>query len=385
MSQTFAFPAAAGPPIADNGASRAALRARGLNHYFGEGELRKQVLFDNNLEVARGEIVIMTGPSGSGKTTLLTLIGGLRTVQEGSLEVLGHQLRDANLAKLVSVRRELGFIFQAHNLFQSLTAFQNVRMAAELFASFTPQQAQQRITELLTILGLGHRIHYKPDSLSGGQKQRVAVARALVHRPPLILADEPTAALDEKSGRDVVTLFQKFTREEQCTIIMVTHDNRILDVADRIVSMVDGQIKSNVLVRVAAQICEFLRNVPLFQRLTPKTLSEVADKVRQEKHPAGTAIVAQGDVGDKFYLIRRGSVEVRRTEKEGAESRLLTTLGEGQFFGETALITGETRNATVVAREETEFYTLGKEDFQAVIQASATFEEELRKAIFQRQ
>ena len=98
MSQTFAFPAAAGPPIADNGASRAALRARGLNHYFGEGELRKQVLFDNNLEVARGEIVIMTGPSGSGKTTLLTLIGGLRTVQEGSLEVLGHQLRDANLA-----------------------------------------------------------------------------------------------------------------------------------------------------------------------------------------------------------------------------------------------------------------------------------------------
>jgi putative ABC transport system ATP-binding protein len=358
-----------------------AVAVRNLNHYFGEGELRKQVLFDNNLEIARGEIVIMTGPSGSGKTTLLTLIGALRTVQEGSVAVLGHKLNGAPMRRLVRVRRELGFIFQAHNLFQSLTAFQNVRMAAELF-DFDAEKASQRIVDLLTILGLGHRIHYKPDSLSGGQKQRVAIARALVHRPPLILADEPTAALDEKSGRDVVTLFQRFTREENCTIIMVTHDNRILDVADRIVSMVDGHIKSNVLVRVAAQICEFLRNVPLFQRLTPQTLTQVADKVKTEKYPAGTVIVTQGDEGDKFYLIRRGVVDVTRSE--GGQSRLAATLGEGAFFGEAALLTGEPRNATVSAREETEVYTLGKEDFQAVIKASASFEEELRKALFQR-
>jgi putative ABC transport system ATP-binding protein len=358
------------------------IRVRGLNHYYGEGELRKQVLFDNNLEVARGEIVIMTGPSGSGKTTLLTLIGALRTVQEGNLEVLGNQLRGASMARLVQVRRGLGFIFQAHNLFQSLTAFQNVRMAAELF-NFAPDKAASRITELLTILGLGHRIHYKPDSLSGGQKQRVAIARALVHKPPLILADEPTAALDEKSGRDVVTLFQRFTREDHCTIIMVTHDNRILDVADRIVNMVDGRIKSNVLVKVAAEICGFLRNVSLFQRLTPGSITEVADKVTAEKYKSDKIIVAQGDPGDKFYVIRRGSVDVMRTE--GGQQRRLKSLGEGEFFGEAALLTGDPRNATVIAREDMEVYCLNKADFQAVVSASASFEEELRRALFQRQ
>ncbi len=372
---------AAAEPAGDAPAAAPAIRIRNVNYYFGEGDLRKQVLFDNNLEIAPGEIVIMTGPSGSGKTTLLTLIGALRTVQEGSVEVLGHQLRGAGMGKLVSVRRELGFIFQAHNLFQSLTAFRNVRMAAELF-SFTAEQAGKRITELLSILGLEQRIHYKPDSLSGGQKQRVAIARALVHRPRLILADEPTAALDEKSGRDVVTLFQRFTREDNCTILIVTHDNRILDVADRLVSMVDGHIKSNVLVHVSAEICEFLRHVPLFQHLTPRTLTEVADKMKLEKHAAGTRIVAQGAKGDKFYLIRRGSVEVLR-EADGA-SHSLATLGEGAFFGESALVTGEPRNASVIAREDTEVYTLDKDNFQAVIRESSTFDEEIRKAIFER-
>ncbi len=366
----------------DRSAGDAVIRVRNLNYYYGEGELRKQVLFDNHLEVSRGEIVIMTGPSGSGKTTLLTLIGALRSVQEGSLEVLGNQLRGAAMAELVRVRRKLGFIFQAHNLFESLTAFQNVRMAAELFG-FAADRTSRRIAELLTVLGLGHRIHYKPDSLSGGQKQRVAIARALVHQPPLILADEPTAALDEKSGRDVVTLFQRFTREDRSTIIMVTHDNRILDVADRIVNMVDGRIKSNVLVKVTAEICEFLRDVPIFQRLTPGSITAVADKVKSEKHGAGTVIVAQGDAGDKFYLVRRGVVDVKRTE--GAETRLVTSLGAGDYFGEAALLTGEPRNATVIAREDTEVYTLNKEDFQAVVKASASFEDELRKALFQRQ
>ena len=358
------------------------IRVSNLNYYYGEGELRKQVLFDNNIEVSRGEIVIMTGPSGSGKTTLLTLIGALRTVQEGSLEILGSQLRGATMSKLVRVRRKLGFIFQAHNLFQSLTAFQNVRMAAELF-NFAPDKTSRRITELLTVLGLGHRIHYKPDSLSGGQKQRVAIARALVHQPPLILADEPTAALDEKSGRDVATLFQRFTREDRCTIIMGTHDNRILDVADRIVNMVDGRIKSNVLVKVTAEICIFLSKVPLFQRLTPGSITEVADKVKSETHKAGTVIMTQGDEGDKFYLIRRGEVDVKRTE--GGETRLVQKLGEGGFFGEAALLTGDPRIATVIDREDTEVYTLNKADFQAVVKASASFEEELRRALFQRQ
>ena len=192
------------------------VRVENLNHFFGEGELRKQALFHNNLEVRRGEIVIMTGPSGSGKTTLLTLIGTLRTVQEGSLRVLGNELCGADRDLIGRLRQELGFIFQAHNLFESLTAYQNVNMAAEL-VGLDPMIADGRIKSLLTRLGLGERVHYKPKSLSGGQKQRVAIARGLVHKPKLILADEPTAALDEKSGREVVTLFQELARDEGCT------------------------------------------------------------------------------------------------------------------------------------------------------------------------
>ncbi|MGH7193751.1 MAG: ATP-binding cassette domain-containing protein, partial [Candidatus Saccharimonadales bacterium] len=203
-----------------------------MNHSFGQGELRKQVLFDNHLELARGEIVIMTGPSGSGKTTLLTLIGALRSIQDGSIRVLGRELKGLSSRQLVEVRRDVGFIFQAHNLFESLTAFQNVSMAMELKTS-DRRAIEQRVEELLSTLGLGQRVYYKPEALSGGQKQRVAIARALANEPKLILADEPTAALDRESGRDVVELLQKFAKEESCTVLMVTHDNRILDVADR--------------------------------------------------------------------------------------------------------------------------------------------------------
>jgi putative ABC transport system ATP-binding protein len=359
-----------------------AVRVRNLQHSFGEGELRKQVLFDNHLDVAAGEIVIMTGPSGSGKTTLLTLIGTLRTVQEGNLSVLGRELHGASAGRLIALRRELGFIFQAHNLFESLTALQNVKMALELFALDGGANAA-RGSEMLTRLGLGHRIHYKPSSLSGGQKQRVAIARGLAHKPKLILADEPTAALDEKSGRDVVTLFQELAKTENCTIIMVTHDNRILDVADRIVNLVDGRIHSNVLVKESALICEFLQACPVFSRLTPKTLSETADRMTLERFSAGAVITRQGDPGDKFYVIRSGRVDI--LVDSGAGSKVVATLGKGDFFGEAALLTGAPRNATVAAKEDLEVYALGNDDFQAVIRASATFEEELRKALFARQ
>lgn len=358
------------------------VRVEHLNHYFGEGELRKQALFDNCLEVRRGEIVIMTGPSGSGKTTLLTLIGTLRTVQEGSLKVLGNELCGADRDLIVRMRRELGFIFQAHNLFESLTAYQNVNMAAEL-VGLDPQIADGRIKSLLTRLGLGHRIHYKPKSLSGGQKQRVAIARGLVHKPKLILADEPTAALDEKSGREVVTLFQELARDEGCTIIMVTHDNRILDVADRIVNMVDGRIKSDVAVQETSVICEFLKKFPLFSDLTPNTLAEVADKMMVHEVEPGTVIIRQGDPGELFYLIRSGSVDV--LIDDGTQERKVAELKEGQYFGEAALITDEPRNATIVAREKCVFYALGKTDFRNVLETSATFEEELRQALFNRQ
>ena len=220
-----------------------AVQIRQLNYSFGMGDLTKQVLFDINLDLPRGQIVIMTGPSGSGKTTLLTLIGALRTTHEGSLQVLDQEVVGLSRRKLVGVRRNIGFIFQAHNLFESLTASQNVEMAVELKGEFDKKRALA--VEILEKLGLNDRVDYKPDSLSGGQKQRVAIARALVNQPPLILADEPTAALDKKSGRDVVTLMQKLAQEENRTILMVTHDNRILDVADRIINLVDGRLESD--------------------------------------------------------------------------------------------------------------------------------------------
>jgi putative ABC transport system ATP-binding protein len=220
-----------------------AVRVRNLDYYFGQGELRKQALFDLNVDFPKGQIVIITGPSGSGKTTFISLIGALRTPQHGSLQVLGRELVGLSKSALVDVRRNIGFIFQAHNLFASLTASQNVEMAVELTGDFKTKREQA--VAVLEQVGLGHRTDYKPESLSGGQKQRVAIARALVNKPQLILADEPTAALDKKSGRDVVTLFQKLAKEEDCTILMVTHDNRILDIADRIINLVDGRLETD--------------------------------------------------------------------------------------------------------------------------------------------
>jgi putative ABC transport system ATP-binding protein len=216
-----------------------------LNHYFGKGSLRKQILFNVSLEIQPGEIVLMTGPSGSGKTTLLTLMGGLRSPQEGSLKILGEELAGASTNQLVEVRRNIGYIFQAHNLLKCLTARQNVQMSLELHPQFSSEEAAAKSAAMLEAVGLGERVNYYPDSLSGGQKQRVAIARALVSHPKLVLADEPTAALDSKSGRDVVELMQRLAKEQGCTILMVTHDNRILDIADRIVHMEDGHLKSD--------------------------------------------------------------------------------------------------------------------------------------------
>ncbi|MGD1911268.1 MAG: DevA family ABC transporter ATP-binding protein [Rivularia sp. (in: cyanobacteria)] len=218
-----------------------------LNHYYGKGALKKQILYDINLDIYPGEIVIMTGPSGSGKTTLLSLIGGLRSVQEGSLKFLGEELYRANQKKLVSVRRNIGYIFQAHNLLEFLSARQNVQIAAELNKFNSQKEAITKSKSILRSVGLGYRIDYFPDNLSGGQKQRVAIARALVNNPPLVLADEPTAALDKQSGRDVVEIMQHLAKEQGTSILLVTHDSRILDIADRIINMEDGILNSEQL------------------------------------------------------------------------------------------------------------------------------------------
>jgi len=214
-----------------------------LNHSFGDGELKKQVLFDNELDLSRGEIVIMTGPSGSGKTTVLTLIGTLRTVQQGSVQVLDRELMGASPQELVAARREIGFIFQAHNLFGSLTAMQNVRMAMELFP-FTEAEIEDRATKLLTRLGLGHRLHYKPANLSGGQRQRVAIARALVNRPAILLADEPTGNLDSTTSEEIMRVFEGLAEQGQ-TVIMVTHEPDIAAHARRVIVLRDGRVASD--------------------------------------------------------------------------------------------------------------------------------------------
>ncbi|MGL6344877.1 MAG: DevA family ABC transporter ATP-binding protein, partial [Waterburya sp.] len=207
--------------------------------------LRKQALFDINLEIKTGEIVIMTGPSGSGKTTLLTLMGGLRSAQEGSLKILGQEIYNASKRQLTKLRRQIGYIFQANNLMTFLTAKENVRMSLELHNELLDEDLDTKAIAILEKVGLGDRVNYYPENLSGGQKQRVAIARALVSNPKIVLADEPTAALDKKSGRDVVELMQHLAKERGCTILLVTHDNRILDIADRIVYMEDGRLVQN--------------------------------------------------------------------------------------------------------------------------------------------
>jgi len=228
------------------------INIKNLDHYFGKGELRKQVLFKIDLEIERGEIVLMTGPSGSGKTTLLTLVSGLRSPQTGSCQILGKELCGASSAELVQARRNNGYIFQAHNLHGSLTASQNVQMGLEVQGKYSKSQMHELATKILKEVGLADRVDYYPDSLSGGQKQRVAIARALVAHPAIILADEPTAALDSKSGRDVVNLMQKLAREQGSTILLVTHDNRILDIADRIIHLEDGKLVNDSVREQAA-------------------------------------------------------------------------------------------------------------------------------------
>ncbi|MEA5505530.1 DevA family ABC transporter ATP-binding protein [Halotia wernerae UHCC 0503] len=217
---------------------------RDINHSFGKGSLRKQVLHNINLDIYPGEIVIMTGPSGSGKTTLLSLIGALRSCQQGSssLKVIGQELCNAKPNQLIATRRQIGYIFQGHHLLNSLTARQNVELSLELHNCLSGKAKQAKAVRILQAVGLGNQVNYYPENLSGGQKQRVAIARALVANPKIILADEPTASLDKKSGRDVVELMQNLAQEQGCTILLVTHDNRILDIALRIIYMEDGYL-----------------------------------------------------------------------------------------------------------------------------------------------
>lgn len=219
-----------------------AITIRDLNHWYGAGDLRRMVLRDLDLTVARGKTTFLMGPSGCGKTTLLTLIGALRSVMEGSVRVLGAELLGADEATMVATRRRIGFVFQHHNLHRSLTVLQNVRMGLEVKGEAGAHDTRERCLAVLEAVGIADHADKYQDQISGGQKQRAAVARALVGKPDLLLADEPTAALDSRTGREVIELIQNLAAGRGMTVLMVTHDNRILDIADRIVEMEDGGI-----------------------------------------------------------------------------------------------------------------------------------------------
>ena len=223
-----------------------AIQTQALDHFFGEGEARKQAIFDVNLEIERGKLTILMGPSGSGKTTLLTLMGCLWHVQSGSVTLLERELKGAGEAELVRLRRRLGFIFQAHNLHESLTATENVLMGLQVHGKGNAAKQMAAAHHMLRLVGLEDRLDYLPGNLSGGQKQRVAVARALVSNPDVIFADEPTAALDKVSGRNVVDMLKTMGRERGTTTVMVTHDNSILELADRIITLEEGRVVSDV-------------------------------------------------------------------------------------------------------------------------------------------
>lgn len=218
------------------------IQAKALNHWFGTGEARKQALFDIALTLPRGSFTALVGPSGSGKTTLLTLLGCLREVQDGSVRLFDQELLGAPETQLIALRRRLGFIFQAHNLHESLTALQNVMMGLQVHGRLDEAIVRRAAAHSLGLLGLAERLDYLPANLSGGQKQRVAIARALVGNPDIVMADEPTAALDRDSSANVIDILKRLGQARGTTTLMVTHDGRILDRADRILTLEDGRI-----------------------------------------------------------------------------------------------------------------------------------------------
>lgn len=219
-----------------------AVWAEGITKWFGEGDAKVQALRGLDLEIGMGELAMLVGPSGCGKTTLISIIAGLLDASDGELEVMGTRPKQLSTNEQILFRRKnLGFVFQQFNLLPTLTAAENV--AVPLFiAGADRHHAVEQASELLDDLGLGDRLSYLPSDLSGGQQQRVAIARALIHDPRLIVCDEPTSALDAKTGHMVMELFSELAVRPDRALIVVTHDNRILEFADTIANMEDGKV-----------------------------------------------------------------------------------------------------------------------------------------------
>lgn len=219
------------------------IAAQGIEMVFQSGAESFQALENVELKVQKGDIQLLMGPSGSGKTTLLSILAGILTPTAGSVYLLGNEITKLSPAKLAKFRLEnIGFIFQSFNLFPALTASQNVELVLNL-KGVKGRSARDQAQLLLEQVGLGDKANSKPSELSGGQKQRVAIARALTGNPQLIMADEPTAALDSRSGHTVISLLRSLAKEQGCTVLMVTHDPRIIDIADRVAYLEDGVLR----------------------------------------------------------------------------------------------------------------------------------------------
>lgn len=221
-----------------------AISIRQVSKVYGEGAAAVKALAEVDLDVRSGEVLILAGPSGSGKTTLLSVMGGILAATAGSVKIQGIEIVGLRESQMPRIRlRHIGFIFQGFNLFPALTVRENVAVALDLHG-IGGRRAHARAEELIGQMGLVDKLHTHPANLSGGQKQRVAIARALAGNPPIILADEPTAALDSQSGRVVIDLLSNLARRENRAVVIVTHDPRVLEHADRIVHIADGRIQT---------------------------------------------------------------------------------------------------------------------------------------------
>lgn len=219
------------------------LSATGISKHFGSGHTMVKAVDHIDLEVKSGELALIMGPSGSGKTTFLSMLGGLLKPSEGQIIIDGINITDMSESKLPSVRaQKVGFVFQSFNLLDALTVEQNILFPAQLLKGGIPA-AKPRANALIDKLGLSERRHALPRTLSGGEKQRVAIARALINNPPLILADEPTGNLDSKSGQEVMMTLFDITRDSPCAVLIVTHDPRVEEIADRVLWLEDGGIR----------------------------------------------------------------------------------------------------------------------------------------------
>lgn len=339
------------------------VEAAELRHEYREGASTREVLHGIDLKIWPGTNVFLTGYSGSGKTTLLSLVGCLRSVQQGSLKVFGEELRGASMARLVAMRRRIGYVFQGFNLLDFMSIRRNVLQPLELQDDFDPREARRRCDEMLDKVGLGGRIHQYPRDLSGGQKQRVAIARALVHRPKLVLADEPTAALDATTGREIIDLFRRLASEQDTATLVVTHNLRLLDAADEIFRMEDGRLGTAVSEQISLT----------FPTLNESQLFDVAARSLQRSYRPGEVIIRQGSEADEFFILLEGEVDVMLQKAGGGNDHVAHLQRRGDYFGEIGLLHEHgKRTATVIAagRAYTKVLVIERAAFAAMIDES---------------